>query len=132
MAERKKAVKQRRRERKNVPQGHAHVQASFNNTIITITDLDGAVVSWGSAGVAGFKGSRKSTPVRRGNLGRRRRAQGDGARDAPGRGLRQGPGRRARAGHPLAAVRRAGGQRHHRRHAHPAQRLPPAQAAQGV
>ena len=42
--------------------GHAHVQASFNNTIITITDLNGAVVSWGSAGVAGFKGSRKSTP----------------------------------------------------------------------
>ena len=62
MAERKKAVKQRRREKKNVPQGHAHVQASFNNTIITITDLNGAVVSWGSAGVAGFKGSRKSTP----------------------------------------------------------------------
>ena len=62
MAERKKAVKQRRRERKNVPQGHARIQASFNNTIITITDLNGAVVSWGSAGVAGFKGSRKSTP----------------------------------------------------------------------
>ena len=62
MAERKRAAKQRRRERKNVPQGHAHVQASFNNTIITLTDLTGAVVSWGSAGVAGFKGSRKSTP----------------------------------------------------------------------
>ena len=62
MAERKKAVKQRRREKKNVPQGHAHVQASFNNTIITITDPVGQVISWGSAGVAGFKGSRKSTP----------------------------------------------------------------------
>ena len=62
MAERKRAVKQRRRERKNVPQGHAHIQASFNNTIITITDPAGSVVSWGSAGVAGFKGSRKSTP----------------------------------------------------------------------
>ena len=62
MAERKKAVKQRRRERKNVPQGHVHIQATFNNTIITITDLGGAVISWGSAGVAGFKGSRKSTP----------------------------------------------------------------------
>src|SRR4029077_18777096 len=62
MAERKKAVKQRRREKKNVPQGHAHVQASFNNTIITITDLNGAVVSWGSAGVAGFKCSRNSPP----------------------------------------------------------------------
>ena len=62
MADRKRAPKQRRRERKNVPQGHAHIQASFNNTIITLTDPSGNVLSWGSAGVAGFKGSRKSTP----------------------------------------------------------------------
>ena len=62
MAERKRAVKQRRREKKNVPVGHVHILASFNNTIITITDPVGSVVSWGSAGVAGFKGSRKSTP----------------------------------------------------------------------
>ncbi len=45
-----------------MPQGHAHIQASFNNTIITLTDPSGNVLSWGSAGVAGFKGSRKSTP----------------------------------------------------------------------
>jgi small subunit ribosomal protein S11 len=62
MAERKKQVKTRRREKKNIPTGHAHIQASFNNTIISITDLAGAVVAWGSGGVAGFKGSRKSTP----------------------------------------------------------------------
>jgi small subunit ribosomal protein S11 len=62
MAERKRATKTRRKERKNVPMGHVHIQASFNNTIVTITDLGGAVVSWGSAGTAGFKGSRKSTP----------------------------------------------------------------------
>jgi small subunit ribosomal protein S11 len=62
VAERKRATKQRRRERKNVPQGHAHVQATFNNTIITITDPVGNVISWGSAGIVGFKGSRKSTP----------------------------------------------------------------------
>ena len=62
MADRKRAAKQRRRERKNVPQGHVHIQATFNNTIITITDQTGAVISWGSAGTAGFKGSRKSTP----------------------------------------------------------------------
>jgi small subunit ribosomal protein S11 len=62
MAERKKQAKTRRREKKNVPVGHAHIQASFNNTIITLTDLSGGVVSWGSGGVAGFKGSRKSTP----------------------------------------------------------------------
>ena len=74
MAERKRAVKTRRREKKNVPQGHVHIQATFNNTIITITDLNGAVISWGSAGVAGFKGSRKSTPVRGGPVGRRRGA----------------------------------------------------------
>ena len=57
MAERKKATKQRRRERKNVPQGQVHIQATFNNTIITITDLNGAVISWGSAGVAGDRWS---------------------------------------------------------------------------
>jgi small subunit ribosomal protein S11 len=62
MAERKRATKTRRRERKNVPVGHAHIQASFNNTIVTITDPSGATVAWGSAGLAGFKGSRKSTP----------------------------------------------------------------------
>jgi small subunit ribosomal protein S11 len=62
MADRKRAPKQRRRERKNVPVGHVHIQATFNNTIVTITDLSGAVISWGSAGVVGFKGSRKSTP----------------------------------------------------------------------
>ena len=58
----KAAPRVRRRERKSVPQGHAHIQATFNNTIITITDPNGNVLSWGSAGAAGFKGSRKSTP----------------------------------------------------------------------
>lgn len=52
----------RRRERKNVPRGQAHIQATFNNTIVTITDPAGNVICWGSAGGAGFKGSRKSTP----------------------------------------------------------------------
>ncbi|HXX59952.1 MAG TPA: 30S ribosomal protein S11 [Candidatus Sulfotelmatobacter sp.] len=62
MAERKRVTKTRRREKKNVPFGHVHVQATFNNTIITITDPTGGTVAWGSAGIAGFKGSRKSTP----------------------------------------------------------------------
>jgi small subunit ribosomal protein S11 len=63
MAERKRgATRQRRRERRNVPRGQAHVQATFNNTIVTITDPNGNPISWGSAGAAGFKGSRKSTP----------------------------------------------------------------------
>ena len=52
----------RRRERKNVPNGIAHIKSSFNNTIIAITDPAGNVLSWASAGNVGFKGSRKSTP----------------------------------------------------------------------
>ena len=52
----------RRRERKNIDSGIAHVNASFNNTMITITDLQGNTIAWSSAGSQGFKGSRKSTP----------------------------------------------------------------------
>ncbi len=52
----------RRRAQKNVPQGVAHIKSSFNNTIITISDPQGNVISWSSAGNVGFKGSRKSTP----------------------------------------------------------------------
>jgi small subunit ribosomal protein S11 len=52
----------RRRDRKNVSQGIAHIKSSFNNTIVSITDLEGNVLSWASAGNVGFKGSRKSTP----------------------------------------------------------------------
>jgi len=62
MAERKRASRAKKRERKNVPVGHAHIQSTFNNTIVTITDTSGNVISWGSAGLVGFKGSRKSTP----------------------------------------------------------------------
>src|SRR6201986_4431893 len=52
----------RRKERKNITSGVAHVNASFNNTMITITDVQGNTISWSSSGVMGFKGSRKSTP----------------------------------------------------------------------
>jgi len=54
--------KSKKRDRKVSTNGVAHVQASFNNTIVTITDMDGAVITWASAGKVGFKGSRKSTP----------------------------------------------------------------------
>ena len=57
----KKAVK-RRREKKNISEGAVHVRATFNNTIVTITDKNGNTISWASAGELGFKGSRKSTP----------------------------------------------------------------------
>ena len=54
--------KPRRKDRKSVPVGQAHIKSTFNNTIISITDPSGAVVSWASGGDVGFKGSRKSTP----------------------------------------------------------------------
>ena len=56
------AKKVRRKERKNVSHGQAHIKSTFNNTIVSITDPTGAVISWASAGQVGFKGSRKSTP----------------------------------------------------------------------
>jgi len=62
MAERKRTTRVRRRERKQVPRGRAYIQSTFNNTLVTITDPNGNVLAWGSAGSSGFKGSRKSTP----------------------------------------------------------------------
>jgi small subunit ribosomal protein S11 len=62
MAVAKKKVSGKKREKKNVPAGVAHIHATFNNTIITISDMDGNVLSWSSAGCQGFKGSRKGTP----------------------------------------------------------------------
>ena len=62
MATVKKTVRKKRRERKNIESGQAHIQASFNNTLVTLTDRSGNAISWSSAGSLGFKGSRKSTP----------------------------------------------------------------------
>lgn len=61
MAKQGKGVK-KKKEKKNIQNGIAHIQATFNNTIITITDLTGNVLAWSSAGTQGYKGSRKSTP----------------------------------------------------------------------
>ncbi len=58
----KKKTSRSKREKKNVPVGIAHIHATFNNTIISITDLSGNVISWATAGGSGFRGSRKSTP----------------------------------------------------------------------
>ena len=58
----KEATRVRRRERKNIASGIAHVNSSFNNTTITITDAQGNTIAWSSSGTMGFKGSRKSTP----------------------------------------------------------------------
>ena len=58
----RKVVRTKRRERKNIESGVAHIKATFNNTMVTITDTTGNAISWSSAGSLGFKGSRKSTP----------------------------------------------------------------------
>ncbi|HCX13711.1 MAG TPA: 30S ribosomal protein S11 [Rhodospirillaceae bacterium] len=62
MARPEQAVRSRKRERKNISSGVAHVNATFNNTMITISDVQGNTIAWSSAGSQGFKGSRKSTP----------------------------------------------------------------------
>lgn len=79
----KKRTKAKRRERRNVPVGKAYIQATFNNTIITLTDLEGNVISWASSGSVGFKGSRKSTPYAA------QLAANSAARKAMDNGLRQ-------------------------------------------
>ena len=95
----------RRRERKNITSGIAHVNSTFNNTMITITDAQGNTISWSSAGTMGFKGSRKSTPYAA------QMAAEDAARKAQEHGLKtvdvevQGPGSgRESALRALAAV----------------------------
>ena len=62
MAKVAKKVIKKRRDRKNVEAGHAHISSTFNNTIITITDVQGNTIAWSSSGGQGFKGSRKNTP----------------------------------------------------------------------
>ena len=57
-----KRTRTKKKEKKNIPSGVVHIQSTFNNTIVTITDPNGNVVAWSSSGVQGFKGSRKSTP----------------------------------------------------------------------
>ena len=79
----RKRTRSRRRERKSIPAGRAYIQATFNNTIITLTDPEGNVIAWGSSGAAGFKGSRKGTPYAA------QLAARDAARKAMERGLRQ-------------------------------------------
>jgi len=79
----KKVSRVRRRERRQIPRGRAYIQSTFNNTIVTLTDLTGAVLSWSSAGASGFKGSRKSTPYAAGM------AAETAARKAMEQGMRQ-------------------------------------------
>ena len=101
----KKNVRTRikRSERKNIAVGAAHIKSTFNNTIVSITDPQGNVISWQSAGTVGFKGSRKSTPFAA------QMAAEAAAKTAMEHGLRkvrEGPRLGPRDGHPLAAGRR--------------------------
>ena len=86
-----------RRERRNIPRGQAHIQATFNNTIITVTDPQGNAIAWASAGTAGFKGSRKSTPyaAQIAALQAARNAQDNGMRELDIFVKGPGPGREA-------------------------------------
>lgn len=95
MAERK--TRTRKRERKNVPVGVAYIHSTFNNTSITLTDPNGNVLSWASAGTAGFKGSRKSTPYAAGLAAEAaaRRAMDHGLRQVDVRVKGPGSGREA-------------------------------------
>jgi small subunit ribosomal protein S11 len=79
----KRRGRSRKRERKSVPAGKAYVQSTFNNTVVTLTDTEGNVIAWGSAGTAGFKGSRKGTPYAA------QLAARDAVRKAMEHGLRQ-------------------------------------------
>ena len=90
MAERKS--KSRRKEKKSVPRGKAYIQSTFNNTLVTLTDPNGNVISAGSAGTVGFKGSRKSTPFAAGQAAERvaRKAMDNGMRQVDV--LVKGPG----------------------------------------
>ena len=116
----KEATRVRRRERKNIASGVAHVSATFNNTMITITDVQGNTIAWSSAGTMGFKGSRKSTPYAA------QVAAEDAAKKAQEHGMRTlevevaGPG----SGREVGAAFAAGGRLHDhvdpRRNADPA------------
>ena len=78
-----KKGKTRKKERKVIPSGRAFIQSSFNNTVVTLTDTEGNVLSWGSSGTAGFKGSRKGTPYAA------QLAASDAVKKAASYGLRQ-------------------------------------------
>jgi small subunit ribosomal protein S11 len=62
VAKKARSTRRKRRERKNIERGQAHIKSTFNNTLVTLTDVQGNAISWSSAGSLGFRGSRKSTP----------------------------------------------------------------------
>ena len=127
-----KNKKFKKRERKNVPFGICHIQASFNNTIVTITDQVGNTLSWKSSGSLGFRGSRKGTPFAAQQAASNAASHGSGSRFARSRCARGRSGLRPRIGNPRVGC---GGHRSAldpRRYAGAAQRLPSTEAPQSV
>ncbi len=123
-----KNKKFKKRERKNVPFGIAHIQASFNNTIVTITDPVGNTLSWKSSGSLGFRGSRKGTPFAAQQAAQNAASAGPRSRPARGGCSRRRSGFGPRVGHPRTGRGRHRGALHPRRDAGAAQRLPSAEA----
>ena len=127
-----KGKKFKKRERKNVPFGLVYIQASFNNTIVTITDQAGNTISWKSSGSLGFRGSRKGTPfaAQQAAVGAANAARDHGLRSVDVRVSGPGSGRESA----IRALASAGdrGALDPRRYADAAQRLPSAQAPQSL
>ena len=124
----KKKTFKKRGEKRIVHHGFAHIHASFNNTTVTITDTEGNVVAWSSAGGIGFKGSRKGTPF----AATQAAINAGNAAKTVGMRSREGARLGTRVGHPGAADGGARGEVDSRRHADPAQRLPALETAPGL
>ena len=126
------AKSKRRKTRRNVTVGIAHIKATFNNTIVTITDTKGDTLCWASAGTSGFKGSRKSTPFAGQMAAQQCAEKAVEVRRQGSRSAGQGAGQRPRKRDHRPAGRRPDDQVDRRRHAAAAQRLPSAQEAPRV
>ena len=128
MAKAVKKVVKKRRDRKNVEAGHAHIRSTFNNTIVTITDVQGNTIAWSSSGGQGFKGSRKNTPYAA------QTAAEAAAKGAIEHGMKtvevyvKGPGN----GREAAIRALAQHYTHQRRYSDSSQRMPSAQAQKSI
>lgn len=133
MADNKNAKKtsapRKRKELKKVDKGQVHIQSTFNNTLVTITDANGNAVSWSSAGSLGYKGSRKGTPFAAQMAAETAREGREGTRPEKRRGLRKGPRGGQRIRDPRALRVRSRDHVDFRRVPHPSQRLQAAQAS---
>ena len=123
------AVKPKKKTKRVVTDAVVHVQASFNNTVVTITDRQGNALSWATAGGAGFRGSRKSTPFAAQVAAEKAGARRCRLRRQDRRSPHQGSWPWPRIGRAFAQQRRLQSHQHHRRDADPAQRLPSAEKA---